>query len=180
MEHFILSGVLSGVLSDNDTGEAVGMPAERQKQHLGRVQEADAELTPAKADICRLVEALQKGTLENRPEILNAQAKNRRKRTEPEEQLAAARASATAAREIANRQWRNGDIPASKGGLSGRLFHGQPTVRPFDGRNPKNMRLAQRANCLQVSRSRGRRAMDLSGVQDSRPLATPRKSGERR
>lgn len=98
MENFILSGTLS----DIDIIEAAGVHVERQKQHLERVQELDAQLIRVKANIGRFVEALEKDSLEDMPEILNALAKNRRKRTELEEQLAAARTSAAAAREAAN------------------------------------------------------------------------------
>jgi len=97
MENFILSGVLS----DIDIIEAAGMHVERQKQNQERVKELDAQLIRVKATIGRMIETLENDDLGDMPELIQALAKNRKRRTELEEQLATARAGAAEAREAA-------------------------------------------------------------------------------
>ncbi|MGE4265762.1 MAG: recombinase family protein [Desulfovibrio sp.] len=93
MENFILSGILS----DIDIIEAAGVHVERQKQHLERVKELDAELIRVKAAIGRMVDALENGD-GSIAELTQRLTKNSHKRTELEQQLAAARAAAAEAR----------------------------------------------------------------------------------
>ena len=97
MENFILSGVLS----DIDIVEAAGVHVERQKQHLERVQDLDAQLTREKATISRYLDAMESQQLANMPELIRKLEKSNAKRTELEKQLAAARAGAAEAREAA-------------------------------------------------------------------------------
>ncbi len=97
MENFILSGVMS----DIDIVEAAGVHDERQKQHLERVQDLDAQLTREKATISRYLDAMESQQLANMPELIRKLEKSNAKRTELEKQLAAARAGAAEAREAA-------------------------------------------------------------------------------
>jgi DNA invertase Pin-like site-specific DNA recombinase len=97
MENFILSGVMS----DIDIVEAAGVHVERQKQHLERVQDLDAQLTREKATISRYLDAMESQQLANMPELIRKLEKSNAKRTELEKQLAAARAGAAEAREAA-------------------------------------------------------------------------------
>jgi len=97
MENF----VLSGVMSDIDIVEAAGVHVERQKQHLERVQDLDAQLTREKATISRYLDAMESQQLANMPELIRKLEKSNAKRTELEKQLAAARAGAAEAREAA-------------------------------------------------------------------------------
>ena len=97
MENFILSGVMS----DIDIIEAAGMHVERQKQNQERVKELDAQLIRVKATIGRMIETLENDDLGDMPELIQALTKNRKRRTELEEQLATARAGAAEAREAA-------------------------------------------------------------------------------
>lgn len=93
MENFILSGIMS----DIDIVEAAGVHVERQKQHLERVKELDAELIRVTAAIGRMVDALENGD-GSIAELTQRLTKNSHKRTELEQQLAAARAAAAEAR----------------------------------------------------------------------------------
>jgi DNA invertase Pin-like site-specific DNA recombinase len=97
MENFILSGVMS----DIDIVEAAGVHDERQKQHLERVQDLDAQLTREKAILSRYLDAMENQNLSSMPELISKLEKTNTRRTLIEKQLSEARAGAAEAREAA-------------------------------------------------------------------------------